>query len=205
MLFSLAETLALSTRCLSQRYECRTLGAAAMTAINVHQAKDGTKTHRVRVRRRGQPTQTASFSTLQAARQWATMIEGDIIAGRHFPNKKPKHTLNELLDRYVQEIMPRKSTETQRSHRPVVTFWRQKLGHKLLSYMQRMILPLFWRVDGRPSETICVTSRPCLRRYSHCLQGLGGPKKKQVNILPHQLFVHNGRLPPALRSAGVMR
>jgi hypothetical protein len=92
-----------------------------MTAINVHQAKDGTKTYRVRVRMRGQPTQTASFSTLKATRRWATMIEGDIIAGRHFPNKKPKHTLNELLDRYVQEIMPRKTIETQRSHRPMVT------------------------------------------------------------------------------------
>jgi hypothetical protein len=133
-----------------------------MAAINVHQAKDGTMTYRVRVRRRGQPTQTASFSTLKAARQWAPMIEGDIIAGRHFPNKKPKHTLNELLDRYVQEIMPRKRLETQHSHRPVVTFWQQKLGHKLLSYMQRMILPLFWRVYGRPSETIYVTSRPCV-------------------------------------------
>jgi len=105
-----------------------------MAAINVHQANDGTKTFRVRVRRKGQPVQTASFSTLKDARQWATMIEGDIIAGRHFPNKKkPVHTLNELLDRYVQEIMPRKTLETQRSHRPVVMFWRQKLGHKLLS------------------------------------------------------------------------
>jgi hypothetical protein len=111
------------------------------------------------------------------------MIEGDIIAGRHFPNKKPKHTLNELLDRYVQEIMPRKRLETQRSHRPVVTFWRQKLGHKLLSYMQRMILPLFWRVYGRPSETIYVTSRPCVRRYSHCLKGLGRPEAK---LAPHE-------------------
>jgi len=72
-----------------------------MAAINVHQANDGTKTFRVRVRRKGQPVQTASFSTLKDARQWATMIEGDIIASRHFPNKKPTHTLNELLDRYV--------------------------------------------------------------------------------------------------------
>ena len=121
-----------------------------MAAINVHQAKDGTMTYRVRVRRRGQPTQTASFSTLKAARQWATMIEGDIIAACHFPNKKPKHTLNALLDRYVQEIMPRKTLETQRARRPVVTFWRQKLGHKLLSYMQRLILPLFGELMGDP-------------------------------------------------------
>lgn len=69
-----------------------------MATINVHQAKDGTKTFRVRVRRKGQPVQTASFSTLKDARQWATMIEGDIIAGRHFPNKKkPVHKWKEKL------------------------------------------------------------------------------------------------------------
>jgi hypothetical protein len=42
------------------------------------------------------------------------MVEGEIIAGKHFPGSKLKHTLTELLDRYVQEIMPRKTLETQR-------------------------------------------------------------------------------------------
>jgi hypothetical protein len=104
-----------------------------MAAINVHQAKDGTKTYRVRVRRKGESTQTASFSSLKDARQWATMMEGEIIAGRHFPTSKPKHTLSELLDRYVQEIMPRKTLETQRSHRAAVRFWQKRLGDTLLS------------------------------------------------------------------------
>jgi hypothetical protein len=104
-----------------------------MAAINVHQAKDGTKTYRVRVRRKGESTQTASFSSLKDPRQWATMMEGEIIAGRHFPTSKLKHTLSELLDRYVQEIMPRKTIETQRSHRAAVRFWQKRLGQKLLS------------------------------------------------------------------------
>src|SRR5712691_1250932 len=104
-----------------------------MATINVHQAKDGSKTYRVRVRQKGQPVQTASFSTLKDAKRWATMIEGDLIAGRHFPASKPKHTLVELLDRYVQDIMPRKTPETQRSHKAVVVFWQERLGHKPLT------------------------------------------------------------------------
>jgi len=104
-----------------------------MATINVHQAKDGSKTYRVHVRQKGQPVQTASFSTLKDAKRWATMIEGDLIAGRHFPASKPKHTLVELLDRYVQDIMPRKTPETQRSHKAVVVFWQERLGHKLLT------------------------------------------------------------------------
>ena len=82
-----------------------------MAAINVHQAKDGTKTYRVRVRRQGKPTQTASFSSLKDARNWATMIEGEIIAGKHFPTKKPTHTLNELLDKYVPLLSGKKRHE----------------------------------------------------------------------------------------------
>ena len=85
-----------------------------MAAINVHQAKDGTKTYRVRVRRKGPTVQTASFPSMQDARKWATMIATEIIAGKYFPASKPKHTLSALLDRYVQEIMPRKTLATQR-------------------------------------------------------------------------------------------
>ena len=103
-----------------------------MATINTHTAKDGSKSYKVRIRRKGQPVQTASFSSLREARHWATMREGEILTGRHFPEKKPKHTLSELLDRYVHDIMPHKTPETQRSQRPVIVFWRERLGHKLL-------------------------------------------------------------------------
>ncbi len=46
-----------------------------MATINVHQAKGGTKTFRVRIRRKGEPTQTASFSSLKDAKRYATMNE----------------------------------------------------------------------------------------------------------------------------------
>jgi integrase len=36
------------------------------------------------------------------------------------------------VDRYVHDIMPHKTPETQRSQRPVIVFWRERLGHKLL-------------------------------------------------------------------------
>src|SRR5438093_1046270 len=101
-----AEFLALSTRV---RLAATLKRDGTMATINAHQSKTGTKTYRVRVRRKGQPVQTASFPSLKDAKRWAVMIEGEIIAGRHCPNKKPKPTLNELLDRYIREIMPRKS------------------------------------------------------------------------------------------------
>ncbi len=65
------------------------------------------------------------------------LIEGQMLAGKHFPAKKPTHTLLELLERYTQEIMPRKAPETQRSHRAAVVFWQERLGHKRLADLTR--------------------------------------------------------------------
>ena len=108
-----------------------------MASINVHTSKDGVQTYRVRVRVKGQPLQTASFRDMTNARKWATMKEGQAIAGQHFPQKKPQHTLNELLDKYKRDIMPRKTPETQLSHQSVIAFWRERLGYKFLSDITR--------------------------------------------------------------------
>ena len=104
-----------------------------MATINMHQAKDGTKTYRVRVRRRGHASQTASFPTLRAAKQWATMIEGQVIEGKHFPTKaSTKHTLSELLTRYEEDIFPRKRPSTQRNQQFSLRYWQKQLGHLIL-------------------------------------------------------------------------
>src|SRR5215510_8047796 len=106
-----------------------------MATINTHTAKDGTVTYRVRIQRRGHKAQTATFATLKEAKKWATMIEGDIIAGRHFPSKS-KRTLAELLDTYATEVMPRKTPETQRAQGYVLAYWNRMLGYMLLDDIQ---------------------------------------------------------------------
>jgi len=69
-----------------------------MASINVHTSKDGKTTYYVRIRRRGEQTQSATFPTRKDAQQWATMIEGQMIEGRHFPQRKPQHTLTSVAD-----------------------------------------------------------------------------------------------------------
>jgi len=108
-----------------------------MASINVHTSQDGVKTYHVRVRRKGEPTQCAVFPTLAQARKFATMVEGRIIEGKHFPHKKTQYTLNELLDKYCQDVMPHKTAETQRSHRAAIAYWRERLGHKMLGNITR--------------------------------------------------------------------
>jgi hypothetical protein len=104
-----------------------------MPTINVHKAKDGSITYRVRVRLKGERIQTASFPTLKGAKRWATMVEGQMIEGRHFPVNKPTCTLTELLERYTAEILPRKSLGAQREEGYLIRYWKEHLGYKLVS------------------------------------------------------------------------
>src|SRR5215470_7338064 len=105
--------------------------------MNVHRAKDGSVTYRVRIQRKGLPTQSASFSSRKAATQWSAMVETQIIEGRYFPQRKTQHTLGELIERYLSSVMPKKTPETQQTHRAPLQFWRDRLGHKLLAELAR--------------------------------------------------------------------
>jgi integrase len=106
-----------------------------MASIDSYTAKAGVTMYRARIQRKGHKTQTAVFPTLREARRYATLVEGNIIAGRHFPTKST-HTLSELLDRYTAEVIPRKSQESQRSQMSVIRYWRRRLGHMLLDDIQ---------------------------------------------------------------------
>src|SRR4029450_3357773 len=111
-------------------------GAPAMATINTHRAKDGTLSYRVRIRMRGQPTQSASFPSLKDARRWAAMIEGQMIEGRHFPEKKSSHTLSELRARYYKDVHPKKSPKTRRREAFILRYWDDQLGYAFLSDIQ---------------------------------------------------------------------
>ena len=103
-----------------------------MASIDTYTTKTGKTKYRVRIYHKGRKSETAVFPTLAQARKYGTMIEGDIIAGRHFPVKST-HTLAELLDRYVTDVMPKKAPETARSQMPVIRYWRERLGQMLLA------------------------------------------------------------------------
>ena len=109
-----------------------------MATINVHRAKDGSTTYRVRIQRKGHPTQSATFPTLSQARKWAAIIEGQVLEGRHVPEKRPEHTLAELIDRYEQDVLPRKVYETQRREGYLLAFWKKRFGFKLLTDLTKV-------------------------------------------------------------------
>jgi integrase len=104
-----------------------------MATMNTHRAKDGTLTYRVRVRVKGQPTQTATFPSLKDAKRWATMMDGQVAEGKHFPSKPTPMTFAELLVKYQAVIQPQKAPMTQRDQASTLKYWRKVFGHTLIA------------------------------------------------------------------------
>jgi integrase len=95
---------------------------------------DGKIVYRVRVRRKGSATQTATFSKLSDAKKWAQVTEGAVLEGRLFqaPEAK-KHTLSNLIDRYRREVLPHKRLSTIPDQVRQLHWWQTHLGHYLLA------------------------------------------------------------------------
>ena len=55
-----------------------------MATIETRTAEDGTTTHRVKIRLKGHPVESASFSRKTDARKWAQATETAIREGRYF-------------------------------------------------------------------------------------------------------------------------
>jgi integrase len=107
-----------------------------MGTINTYRSKSGVITYRARIQRKGQRILSATFPTLKDARKWMTLVEADIIAGRHFPEQKARHTVNELFDQYQRDVMPLKAPETQRNQGYTIQYWRETFGHRYIDEIQ---------------------------------------------------------------------
>lgn len=99
-----------------------------MANIEKRIAQDGKASYRVKVRLKGYPVQTATFDRLTDAKRWAQQTEAAIREGRHFKTAEAKkHTLAELIDRYVRDVLPKKPKQirVQTAH---FTWWKDAIG-----------------------------------------------------------------------------
>lgn len=80
-----------------------------MATIEKRIADNGETSYRVKVRLKGYPAQTATFKRQTDAKKWAQQTEAAIREGRHFKTAEAKkHTLGELVDRYIKDVLPTK-------------------------------------------------------------------------------------------------
>jgi integrase len=98
-----------------------------MASIQARRCADGVTRFRVQVRVAGVPPQTATFDRRSDAKRWAAQIEGSIAEGKRFPDREAKRrTLRDLIDRYVDEVLPGKGEEEKVS--ALLRWWDQELG-----------------------------------------------------------------------------
>ena len=123
--------------------------------------REGKNVVRVRVRLKGFPTETATFDRLTDAKRWASKIETDIREGRHFKTTEAKrHTLAELIDRFLRDTLPKKSEAMQRDQWRHLIWWKNQIGERLLADVTPSLLAEYRdrlsKGEGRPRSPATV-------------------------------------------------
>jgi integrase len=104
-----------------------------MASIQERKDKNGKTSYRVQVRIKGYAPQRATFERRTDAKLWAQQTEAAIREGRHFKTTEAKkHTLGQLIDRYMRDILPLKKKAEQRQGAQLL-WWKQQLGQYLLA------------------------------------------------------------------------
>lgn len=102
-----------------------------MPTIEKRTTAEGTS-YRAKIRLRGQPVQTATFSRLTDAKRWAEQTATAIREGRHFATTEAKrHTLNDAIARYKAENLPRLKDAEVRAGQ--LAWWARELGGYVLA------------------------------------------------------------------------
>jgi integrase len=106
---------------------------STMATIQKRRNKNGTHSYRVMIRQSdGFPPASKTFPSFQEAKDWGIQEEAYRRQGCYFPMKdKAKHTLAELVDRYIAIILPTKPKDARNAKRQL-EWWKSKLGKHAL-------------------------------------------------------------------------
>lgn len=104
-----------------------------MASLRKRTRKDGTTSYRVDVRLKGHPAERATFKRLTDAKKWAQATEAAIREGRHFKTRESqRHTLGEMIDRYIRDILPTKPKQAK-AQKAQLEYFKNKIGANSLA------------------------------------------------------------------------
>lgn len=105
-----------------------------MAVIQERIGTDGKTKFRVLVRLKGYPPQSATFDRKTDAKNWAIQTEAAIREGRHFKTvEAKKHTLGDLVDRYIESVLPTKPKAYRTQQEMQLRWWKKEIGYKILA------------------------------------------------------------------------
>jgi len=120
-----------------------------MATIEKRVAKDGTPSYRVKIRIKGYPDISETFTTRTIAKEWAEKTQAAIRNGLRLPGREAKkRTVEELINLYINKVLPHKGNgaiETKRH----LEIWKQLMGkYALISVSPRMILDVREKIQN---------------------------------------------------------
>ena len=145
-----------------------------MPTIVTRKNKDGTTSYQVVIRLKGHPAQTATFKRKTDATRWGQQTEAAIREGRYFKTRESqKRTLAELIDRYLLDVLPRKS-DIMAKQRVQYLWWKKQLGYLVLADLTPAIIGEYRdRLVRQPTPTGGKRAPSTVNRYlaalSHAL------------------------------------
>ena len=103
-----------------------------MATITPRKALDGSVAYQVKVRLKGYPATTATFTRLTDARRWAQKTETHIREGRYFTfSEARKRSVADLVDRYLADVLPTKKDTVAPKRQ--LEWWKSRIGHLMLA------------------------------------------------------------------------
>jgi len=104
-----------------------------MASIRKRTKKDGSTSYRVDIRLKGHPAERATFKRLTDAKAWIQDTESAIRDGRYFKTRESqKHTLGELIDRYIRDVLPSKPKQSA-SQKQQLEWFKAEIGSHTLA------------------------------------------------------------------------
>ena len=97
---------------------------------------NGKTSYRVKVRLKGYPPQSETFKRKTDAVQWASQTETAIRDGQHFKTREAKkHTLGQLIDRYIENVLPVKTDSKKliQNQTGQLNWWKDRLGYYFIA------------------------------------------------------------------------
>lgn len=103
-----------------------------MASIRKKKLKDGSISFQVQVRLRGHQPVSAAFQRLTDAKRWIAETETAIRDGRYFQIEAKRHTVAELVERFIEHEIPRRP-KMRLEYVGQLRWWKNHIGEKLLS------------------------------------------------------------------------
>ena len=104
-----------------------------MATIEKRISKDGKTSFRVKIRIKGFPDQTATFTKLTMAKDWVARTETKIKDGKYLSEiQARKYTVSEIIDRYKKTVLVHKKS-IQQDWTSQLNWWDNKIGQYTLA------------------------------------------------------------------------